>query len=73
MCDVSNYVVRVVLGQRKSKIFHAIYYASKFLNETQDNYATIEKELLAIVYALKKFRSYLIRSKVILSRHDTTN
>lgn len=66
MCDASDYAVGAVLGQRKNKIFHAIHYASKVLNEAQINYATTEKELLAIVYALEKFRSYLIGSKVII-------
>jgi len=47
-------------------VFHLIYYASKVLNDAQLNYATTEKELLAIVYALEKFRSYLIGSKVII-------
>ena len=66
MCDASDYAVRVVLGQRKNKIFHSIHYASKVLNEHQVNYATTENKLLAIVYALEKFRSYLIGSKVVV-------
>ncbi|XP_010678221.2 uncharacterized protein LOC104893780 [Beta vulgaris subsp. vulgaris] len=66
MCDASDYAVGAVLGQRKNKVLHAIYYASKTLDEAQVNYATTEKELLAIVYALNKFRSYLIGSKVIV-------
>jgi len=66
MCDASDYVVGVVLGQRKGRIFHVIYYASKVLNDAQVNYATIEKEMLAIFYALEKFRSYLVGSKVII-------
>ena len=36
------------------------------MDEVQCRYATTEKELLAIVYALEKFRSYLVGSKVIM-------
>jgi len=60
MCDASDYPVGEILGQRKDKVFHSIYYASKVLNDAQLNYVTIEKELFAIVYALEKFRSYLM-------------
>ena len=66
MCDASDYALGAVLGQRRSKIFHAIHYASKVLNDAQINYATTEKEFLAIVYALEKFRPYLIGSKVVV-------
>ena len=44
MCDVSDYAMGVVLGQRTEKIFKVIYYASKTFNEAQDNYSTTEKE-----------------------------
>ena len=64
MCDASDYVVGAVLGQQKNKFFHAI--ASKVLNENQVNYSTTEKELLVVIFALEKFRSYLIGSKVIV-------
>jgi len=47
-------------------VFHAIYYASKVLNDAQLNYATIEKEMLVIVYASEKFWSYLVGSRVII-------
>jgi len=43
-----------------------VYYASKILNEAQQNYATTEKEFLAVVFAFDKFRSYLIGSNVIV-------
>ena len=66
MCDASDYAVGAVLGQRKDKIFYAIYYASRTLNEAQLNYATTEKELLANVFAFDKFRPYLIGKKVIV-------
>ena len=43
-----------------------IYYGSKMLNEAQRNYTTIEKELLAIVFALEKFRAYLVGSFIVV-------
>ena len=55
-----------VLGQTKDKKQHAIAYASKTLTGPQFNYATTEKELLAIVFAIDKFRSYLVGAKVIV-------
>ena len=66
MCDTSDYAVGAVLGQRINKIPHVIYYASKTLNDAQLNYSTTEKELLAVVFALEKFRSYLIGYKIIV-------
>ncbi|XP_073222429.1 uncharacterized protein [Cicer arietinum] len=48
MCDASDSAIGAVLGQRKDKMLHAIYYASHVLNQAQHNYATTEKELLAI-------------------------
>ncbi|GJR87000.1 reverse transcriptase domain-containing protein [Tanacetum coccineum] len=65
MCDASDYAVGAVLGQRKDKYFRAIHYASKTLSDAQTNYTVTEKELLAVVYAFKKFRSYLVLSKTI--------
>ncbi|XP_050125053.1 uncharacterized protein LOC126602262 [Malus sylvestris] len=66
MCDASDYALGAVLGQRKDKRPHAIYYASRTLNDAQLNYSTTEKELLAVVFALDKFRSYLLGTKVII-------
>jgi hypothetical protein len=66
MCDASDYIVGAVLGQREDKLPHAIYYASKTLLDAQMNYITTKKELLVVVFAFDKFRSYLLRSKVII-------
>jgi hypothetical protein len=66
MCDASDYAVGAMLGQRKEGKVHAIYYASQTLNGAQLNYATTEKELLAVLFAFEKFRLYIVNSKVIV-------
>ena len=66
MCDASDFAIGAVLGQKREKIFQVIYYASRTLNDAQLNYATTEKELLAIVFAFDKFRPYLIGNKVMV-------
>jgi hypothetical protein len=66
MCDASDYAVGAVLGQHINKLPHVIYYVSRTLNNAQLNYSTIEKELLAVVFTLDKFRSYLLGSKIII-------
>ncbi|GJY41252.1 reverse transcriptase domain-containing protein [Tanacetum coccineum] len=66
MCDASDFAVGAVLGQRKTKHFQLIHYASKTMTEAQAHYTTTEKELLAVVYAFEKFRPYLVLSKSIV-------
>ena len=60
------------MGQTKDKKHHAIAYASKTLIGPQLNYATTEKELLAIIFAIDKFRSYLVGAKVIVYTDHAT-
>jgi hypothetical protein len=72
MCDASDYDVGAVSGQTKDKKHHAIAYASKTLIGPQLNYATTEKELLAIIFAIDKFRSYLVGTKVIVYTDHAT-
>ncbi|GJR49225.1 reverse transcriptase domain-containing protein [Tanacetum coccineum] len=55
-----------VLGQRKTKHFQPMHYASKTMMDAQAHYTTTEKELLAVVYAFEKFRPYLVLSKTIV-------
>jgi len=74
MCDASNYTLGVVLAQRIDKQPRVIYYASMTLDVAQANYTTTEKQLLAIVFALEKFRSYLLGSLVVVfTDHATLN
>nr|GEX19691.1 reverse transcriptase domain-containing protein [Tanacetum cinerariifolium]GEX44716.1 reverse transcriptase domain-containing protein [Tanacetum cinerariifolium] len=66
MCDASDFVIGAVLGQRQDKHFRPIHYASKTMTEAESNYTTTEREMLAVVYAFEKFRSYLIMNKSIV-------
>ena len=66
MCDASDLAVGEVIGQRVEGNPYVVYYASKTLNEAQRNYTTTVKELLEVVYALDKFRSYLIGSDIVI-------
>ena len=60
------------LGQSVDQIPNVIYYASMTLNDAQLNYSTIEKEMLAVVFALEKFLSYLIGCKIIIFTDHAT-
>ena len=82
MCDASNYAIGAVLGQRENKKAFVIYYASKTLDSAQSNYTTTEKDFLVVIFALEKFRSYIVGSpvtifmdhaalKYLLSKQDT--
>ena len=53
-CDVSNFGLGAVLQENKP-----IAYASRALTDTEKRYAQIEKQLLAVVYALEKFNQYV--------------
>nr|GEY57478.1 DNA-directed DNA polymerase [Tanacetum cinerariifolium] len=66
MCDASDFAIGAVLGQRQENHIRPIHYASKTLTEAESNYTTTEKEMLAVVYAFEKFRSYIIMNKSIM-------
>nr|GEX65316.1 reverse transcriptase domain-containing protein [Tanacetum cinerariifolium] len=66
MFDASDFAIGAVLGQRKTKHFQPIHYASKTMTEAQIHYTATEKEMLAVVYAFEKFWQYLVMSKSIV-------
>lgn len=61
--DASNLAIGAVLSQGQIGSDKPISYASRTLNSSEINYSTIEKELLAIVWATKYFRPYLFGRK----------
>jgi hypothetical protein len=64
--DASNLVVEAMLVQNPiEKCDQPIAYASKFINNAKKNYTTIEREILAMVYVLHKFRHYLLGNKFV--------
>lgn len=63
--DASNYSIGAVLSQGDIGKDQPITYISRPLNKTEENYATNEKEMLAIVWALDNLRNYLYGAKKI--------
>lgn len=61
--DASNFAIGAVLSQGPIGSDKPIAYASRTLNDSETNYSTIEKELLAIVWGTKYFRPYLFGRK----------
>lgn len=61
--DASNVAIGAVLSQGPVGHDLPIAYASRTLNDSEQNYSVIEKELLAIVWATKYFRPYLFGRK----------
>lgn len=64
--DASQYAVGAVLSQGPVGKDRPIAFASRTLSKTEEAYSTIEKELLAIVWACKHFRPYLFGHKFTL-------
>ncbi|XP_013379743.1 uncharacterized protein K02A2.6-like [Lingula anatina] len=54
-CDASSYGVGGVILQEGQPIA----YSSRALNKTEQNYAQIEKEMLAVVHCCRKFHHYI--------------
>ena len=60
MCDASDFAVGAVLGQGLIRSW--MLYTMLVKPLSQENYATTEKEFLAVVFACDKFRQYIVDS-----------
>ena len=64
--DASNIGLGAALMQEADGKLHPVAFASKKLNVAEQKYSTLEKECLAIVWAVTKFRLFLSGEKFIL-------
>ncbi|KMQ83357.1 enzymatic polyprotein endonuclease reverse [Lasius niger] len=61
--DASDYAIGAVLSQGPVGNDRPVAYASRILSRAEQNYNTTEKELLAIIWAVKHFRPYIYGTK----------
>jgi hypothetical protein len=57
--DASDTTIGDVLGQEENHLPYAIYFISKNMNPIELNYTVTEKDFLAVIYAINKFRHYI--------------
>eukprot|EP00253_Pinus_taeda_P022346 PITA_22346 len=57
--DALDTAIRAVLGQEENHLPYVIYFISKNMTPAKLNYTVTEKEFLAVIYAINKFRHYI--------------
>ncbi|CAB0045393.1 unnamed protein product [Trichogramma brassicae] len=72
--DASDYAVGAVLTQEYEDGEHPVYYVSRVLSRAEQRYTTTEKECLAVIWAIEKFRPYVegSRFKVVTDHRALT-
>ncbi|KAI8436675.1 hypothetical protein MSG28_010163 [Choristoneura fumiferana] len=69
--DASSYALGAVLVQGEGDKEHPVEYASRLLTKAERNYSTTEREALAVVWAVEKFRGYVEGGKItIMTDHQ---
>ena len=70
--DASDFVVEAVLSQIWDDGEHPVAYKSRKMNATEVNYATHERELLAVIHALRTWRHYLLGNHfIVVTNHNS--
>jgi len=70
--DASDLAIGVALGKEENKKSYAIYYISKNLSSAELNYTVTEKEFLAVIFAINKFRHYITGYEVFVHTDHST-
>ena len=71
-CDACGYGVGAILVQRHDGKERVISYTSCLLDSAEQNYSITEKECLALVWAVQRFRTYIwgMKVRVVTDHHS---
>lgn len=71
-CDASNFAIGAVLMQDQGNGLQPIAYESRKLNPAEQNYPVHDREMLAIIHALRVWRHYLEGPPILgITDHDS--
>jgi hypothetical protein len=70
--DASNIYLGAVLGKNENQLYYAIDFVSKNMTPPELSYIVIEKEFLAVVHAINKFRNYITSYEIFIHTNHLT-